>query len=104
MIVIGFGGVLVEVVEDVQVALAPIAPDYALTMIKRLKLWSLLDGARGRPLADVAAVAEAASRVSHLAASLGERLTVLDVNPLIVGAAGDGAKAVDGRATLAEGK
>jgi hypothetical protein len=55
-------------------------------------------------LADVTAVAEAASRVSHLAASLGERLTELDVNPLIVGAAGDGAKAVDGRATLNKGE
>ena len=104
LIVIGFGGVLVEVVEDVQVALAPISPDYALTMIKRLNLWPLLDGARGRPLADVAAVAAAASRVSHLAAGLGARLVELDVNPLIVGAAGDGAKAVDGRATFNQGE
>ena len=103
LIVIGFGGVLVEVVEDVQVALAPISPDHALTMMRRLKLWPLLDGVRGRPAADVTAAAEAASRVSHLAAGLGGRLVELDVNPLIVGAVGDGAVAVDGRATLNEG-
>ena len=103
LVVIGFGGVLVEVVEDVQVALAPISPDHALTLMKRLRLWPLLDGARGRPPADVAAAAEAASRVSHLAAGLGARLAELDVNPLIVGAAGAGAVAVDGRATLKEG-
>jgi acetyl-CoA synthetase (ADP-forming) len=103
LVIIGFGGVLVEIVEDIQVALAPISPAYALTMIKRLKLWPLLDGVRGRPAADVAAAAEAASRVSHLAAGLGERLAELDVNPLIVGAAGEGAVAVDGRATLNEG-
>ena len=63
---------------------------------------ALLDGVRGQPAADVAAAAEAASRVSHLAAALGRRLVELDVNPLIVGVAGSGAVAVDARATLQE--
>ena len=100
LVLVGFGGILVEVVEDVQVALAPISSDEALAMMRRLKLWPLLDGARGRPKADVAAAAEAASRVSRIAATLGDRLVELDVNPLIVGPAGDGATAVDARATL----
>ena len=102
MVVIGFGGTWVEIVEDVQVAMAPISAGQAETMMRRLKLWPLLDGVRGQPAADVAAAAEAASRVSHLAAALGRRLVELDVNPLIVGAAGEGAVAVDARATLQE--
>ena len=103
MVVIGFGGTLVEIVEDVQIAMAPISARQAEAMMRRLKFWPLLDGARGRPAADVAAAAEAASRVSQLAAALGGRLIELDVNPLIVGAAGAGAVAVDARATLQEG-
>ena len=102
MVVIGFGGTWVEVVEDVQVAMAPISAGQAEAMMRRLKLWPLLDGARGVPPADVAAAAEAASRVSRLAAALGERLVELDVNPLIVRAVGEGAVAVDARATLQE--
>ena len=100
LVVVGFGGALVEIVEDVAVALAPITPDEALAMIGRLKLWPLLDGARGRPPADVEAAATAAARISRLAAAMGERLVELDVNPLIVGPRGDGVIAVDGRATL----
>ena len=104
MVVIGFGGTLVEIVEDVQIAMAPISARQAEAMMRRLRLWPLLDGARGRPPADVAAAAEAASRVSQLAAALGGRLVELDVNPLIVGAVGAGAVAVDARATLSGGK
>lgn len=100
LVVIGFGGALVEIVADVAVALAPITTDEALAMMGRLKLWPLLDGARGRPAADVEAAATAAARISRLAAAMGERLIELDVNPLIVGPRGHGAIAVDGRATL----
>lgn len=100
LVVIGFGGTLVEIVEDVAVALAPITAGEALTMLRRLKLWPLLDGARGRPAADVEAAACAAADISRLAAAMGDRLVELDVNPLIVGPEGHGAIAVDGRATL----
>ena len=102
LLVIGFGGTLVEIVEDVAVALAPITPEEALSMMRRLKLWPLLDGARGRPPADVEAAALAASNISRLAVAMGNRLVELDVNPLIVGAKGQGATAVDGRATLSD--
>lgn len=102
LVVIGFGGTLVEIIEDVVVALAPITPDEALAMMRRLKLWPLLDGARGRPAADVEAAALAASNISRLAVAMGDRLVELDVNPLIVGSKGHGAIAVDGRATLTD--
>ncbi len=102
LVMIGFGGTLVEVIGDARIALAPISADQARAMMRKLKLWPLLDGARGRPAADVGAAAEAASRISRLAAALGERLVELDVNPLIVGQAGAGAVAVDACATLKE--
>ena len=60
--------------------------------------------ARGRPPLDVAAVVDAVVRVSWLAADLGPRLAEIEVNPLIVRRKGEGAVAVDGRATLTSGK
>ena len=99
-VVVGFGGVLVELLGDVQTALAPIAPWQAEAMLRRLRLWPVLDGYRGRSRLDVAAVVDAIVRVSWLAAELGPRLRELDVNPLLVMRAGQGAIALDARATL----
>lgn len=102
LILLGIGGVTVELLGDVQVAIAPITPDQALEMMHRMKLWPLLDGFRGRKPVDVDAAALAASNLSHLAAGLGSRLVELDINPLLVGERGQGVIAVDSRATLAE--
>jgi acyl-CoA synthetase (NDP forming) len=77
-----------------------VTPAQALDLLTRLRLWPILSGAQGRPPLDVEAVADIARRVSLLAADLGERLVELDVNPVIVRARGDGAVAVDCRATL----
>ncbi|MSP82970.1 MAG: CoA-binding protein [Alphaproteobacteria bacterium] len=98
LILIGFGGTLVELVGDVRVALAPLAPAEAEGQLRALKLWPILAGARGRPPADLAALAGAISRVSWLVADLGPRLSELDVNPLL--AREDGVLALDGRARL----
>ncbi len=100
MVMVGLGGVLVEVLRDVQLAPAPLAPEDAAAMLRRLRLWPVLAGVRGQPPADVAAAAEALVRLSWLAADLGPRLAELDLNPLILRAAGRGAVAVDGRAML----
>jgi ATP-grasp domain len=100
LVLAGFGGVLVEVLEDVQLALAPISKDEALVMLRRLKLWPVLDGARGRPKLDVEAVADSLSRLSWLAADLGGRFGDLEVNPMMVRVAGQGAVAADARGTL----
>lgn len=99
-VIVGFGGVLVELLGDVQTALAPVAPWQAEGMLKRLKLWPLLDGYRSRPKLDVAAAVDTVVRVSWLAAELGPRLRELDINPLLVRRAGHGVIAVDGRGTL----
>jgi len=65
-----------------------------------LRTAPLFAGARGRARLDVEAIAAAAERMSWLAHDLGPRLVDLEVNPLIVRREGEGAVAVDGRATL----
>ena len=99
-ILLGFGGVMVEVLHDVQIASAPVSPDHVHAMLRRLKLWPILDGVRGRPRLDIDAVVDAATRLSWLAHDLGPRLRDLEINPLIVRIAGAGAIAVDGRGTI----
>ncbi len=63
-------------------------------------MWPLLAGGRGQPAADIDKLADVIVRVSWLAATLGARLTELDINPLLVKPAGEGAIALDARATL----
>ncbi|MGH8619322.1 MAG: acetate--CoA ligase family protein [Burkholderiales bacterium] len=100
LVLIGAGGVLVELLADVQTALAPVTPAETRAMLERLRAWKLLQGVRGRPPADVDALVDAVVRVSHLAAALGPRLVELDINPLLVKTRGEGAVALDARATL----
>ena len=57
-------------------------------MLDRLAVRPLLDGVRGRPPADLDAVADAMVGLSALAVDLGDRLAALDVNPLVAGPAG----------------
>jgi acetate---CoA ligase (ADP-forming) len=93
LIVVGAGGVLVELLADRAVALPPVDEQTARQMIGELRVSKLLAGARGAPPADLDAVARAITGVSWLAADLGDELLALDVNPLICGPSG--AVAVD---------
>ncbi len=90
---IGAGGILVEVLDDAFMFVPPVDIEEADALIGRLKVSAVLDGVRGRPPLDRLALAEAVSRLSRLAASLGDCLEEFDVNPLIVHARG--AMAVD---------
>jgi acetyl-CoA synthetase (ADP-forming) len=96
----GFGGVLVELDPDVRLAPAPISKEGALRLLRSLRHAPLLEGFRGRPRLDVEAAAEAVMRASWLAADLGERLVDAEINPLLLRRAGEGAVAVDLRATI----
>jgi acyl-CoA synthetase (NDP forming) len=100
VVMVGLGGIAVEILGDVALAAAPVSHERAQALIGALRGAPLLTGARGRPVADVAAIADAVVRVSWLAVDLGARLGDLEVNPLIVRRRGEGAIAVDGRATL----
>jgi len=97
-VLVGAGGVFVEVLKDVKLAAAPVTPAKARSMIESLQTFPLFDGARGRAKADVDALAEIVHKVSLLADHLGPKLGELDINPVIVRAEGEGALAVDARA------
>jgi acyl-CoA synthetase (NDP forming) len=93
LIVVGAGGVLVELLADRAVALPPVDEDTARQMISELRLARLLAGVRGAPPADLDAVVRSVTGLSQLAVDLGSELEALDVNPLICGPSG--ATAVD---------
>jgi acyl-CoA synthetase (NDP forming) len=99
-VLFGFGGVLVEVLKDVRSLPAPASAERVALMLRELALAPLLDGVRGKPALDIAALTDIVVRVSWLAADAGARLQELDINPVIVRAKGQGAVAVDGRATF----
>ena len=88
LIVVGAGGVLVELLADRAVALPPVGEEQARRMIGRLRAGRLLAGIRGAPPADTAAIVRAITGLSALAIDLGDELAALDVNPLICGPAG----------------
>jgi acetyltransferase len=93
VLMLGLGGIFVEVMRDVVFARAPVTPAEAEGMLGRLQGRRLLDGVRGRPAVDRNAVAAMAAAVSRLGVTLGPRLAELDLNPVRCGP--DGAVAVD---------
>jgi succinyl-CoA synthetase beta subunit len=101
VVLVGAGGVLVELIDDVEVALAPLSAETAEAMLRRLRIWKLLEGFRGHPRRDISAVVDALVKLGQLAAALDGRLLELDVNPLLVGREGEGAVVADARAVLA---
>jgi acetate---CoA ligase (ADP-forming) len=95
VVVCGFGGIFVEVLKDSAIGIPPLSPEQAHDMLKRLRGFSILDGVRGKPPADVDALCGAIACVSRLAVSLGSQLEGLDINPLIVLPKSQGVVAVD---------
>jgi acyl-CoA synthetase (NDP forming) len=95
VLLFGSGGVMVEVYNDVALRRCPITRAEAEAMIAEVKGARLLQGFRGRPAADLAALADTLVRVSHLAMHLERHLAELDINPLMVLPAGQGVKAAD---------
>lgn len=97
-VMVGAGGVLVELMKDVQLAPAPVSHAAARAMVERLRSLPLLTGYRGRPAADLNAIADVIVRLGDLAVASRGRLRELDINPLFV--AGPRVAAADARATL----
>ncbi len=92
---VGLGGIFIEVLRDVAFRRCPFDATEAEAMIRSLRGFAVLDGARGRPVADVPALAGALAALSRLAVAAGPRLAGLDVNPMLVLPAGQGAFAAD---------
>ena len=85
VVLVGTGGILVEVMGDVSYAIPPFDAVEARRLIDRLRARPLLDGVRGGPAANVDALAQALARFSVLASTLGDVVKELDVNPVIAG-------------------
>ena len=100
IVMVGLGGVFIEYLDDVALARAPVTSERAWRMLRSLRAFPLLDGARGRAAVDQDAIVDALVRLSHLAVAARERVSEIDVNPLIALPRGHGAVAVDGLLVL----
>ena len=84
LVLVAAGGILVELLHDRVLALPPLDDEHARRLVDRLRSRALLEGVRGAPPADVGSLATAITRMSVLAADLGDLIGALDVNPMIV--------------------
>jgi acyl-CoA synthetase (NDP forming) len=95
MLMVGLGGIHVEVLRDVAFSPVPIGFDEALSLLGELRGAALLDGVRGTPPADRAALAELIATLSRFAADHADRIKEIDLNPVIVHPQGEGLTVVD---------
>jgi acyl-CoA synthetase (NDP forming) len=103
VVMFGLGGVFVEVLQDVTYRLAPFGPETAREMVREVRGFAVLDGARGRPPVDLDALAAALSALSHFAAAHRDVLDGVEVNPFLARPRGLGGVAVDALITMREG-
>lgn len=96
VVMLGLGGVFVEVLRDVSLRVAPITEVDALSMIDELRGRALFDGVRGHPRADVPSLVRLLVRLSGFAIAAGTTLSSLDINPVLVRPMGEGVVALDG--------
>ena len=94
-IMFGLGGIFVEILKDVSLRVAPLNREDALGMLKEIKGYKVLTGARGKAKADIDAIAEVLVNVSRLAIDLEDHIAELDINPLLVLPEGKGVCVAD---------
>jgi acetyl coenzyme A synthetase (ADP forming)-like protein len=95
-IMFGLGGIFVEVLKDVQFRLAPLSQEDAAEMIKSIKGYPVLSGARGEKPVDAECLADILQRLSYLASDF-PSIDEMDLNPVLVFDKGKGAVVVDVR-------
>jgi acyl-CoA synthetase (NDP forming) len=91
---VGTGGIAIELYRDVKYLALPVSPEQVLAALKKLKLWKVLEGFRGKPAADVEALINAAVQIGDQFAATPE-IREFEINPLIVRSEGKGVIAVD---------
>jgi acyl-CoA synthetase (NDP forming) len=101
VVAVGFGGVLVEILDDVRLMAPDVTEDEVRDELARLRGAKLLAGARGGPPADVAALAAIVAKVAGLMRGVPD-LTEIDLNPVMVYPRGKGASALDALVAIAE--
>ncbi len=99
LLMFGYGGIFVEVFKDVSFRLAPIGRNEARRMVRQIKGFKLLQGFRGKPKSDIAALEQAMVRLSDMAAAHPE-IKELDINPMLAHPEGEGATVADCRIIL----
>jgi hypothetical protein len=102
MAMFGLGGIFVEIMQDVVLHRCPFGEDVAQDMIRSIKGAPLLLGARGRPVADIKALAQMLANLSAFAAAAGPRLSSIDLNPVFAMPEGQGAFAADAVMTFTD--
>lgn len=98
VLALGFGGVLVEAIGDVAFRLLPVTGDDVRDMLGELRAKALLGAFRGAPERDIGALVDCAVNLSNAYLEIRDRVSDIEINPLMVGAAGEGVCAVDIRA------
>ncbi|MBO8175573.1 MAG: acetate--CoA ligase family protein [Thermococcus sp.] len=99
-IMFGLGGIFVEILKDVTFRIIPIEEKDAWAMIKSIKGYPILAGARGEPPADMKALVDMMLKVSKLVDDLKDYIKEMDLNPVFVYNEGEGAVVVDARIIL----
>ena len=102
VLTIGSGGILVELLKDAKTLLIPARRDEIEAAVTGLRSAPLLAGYRGKPSADINATIEAILAIQQYAISHASSLVELDVNPLLIGAQGEGVFAADALIVLEE--
>lgn len=95
VVMFGLGGIFVEILKDVSMRVAPLSTEDAMEMIKEIKGFKVLTGARGRAKADIQAIADVLVNVSRMALDLEDQIAELDINPLLVMPEGKGVRVAD---------
>jgi acetyltransferase len=95
MIMVGLGGITTELFRDVIYRPAPVSAAEASAMLDALKAAPLLNGFRGAPKADVAALSQLISEISVLAAQHAKEISEIELNPVLVHPVGQGVTIVD---------
>jgi acetyltransferase len=96
VIMFGLGGIFVEIFRDVRFRVAPLGPATAAEMVREIRAFRMLAGARGKARRDIHAIEECLQRLSLLATDC-SMIAEMDINPLIVADEGRGAFVADAR-------
>lgn len=96
-LMVGLGGIFVEVLKDVSIRLLPVDASEARKMVQELRGYKILQGVRGQGTRDIEALIKAMVGLSEIFAAYRNHLSDMEINPLIVGATGAGVAAVDVR-------
>jgi acyl-CoA synthetase (NDP forming) len=96
-LIVGLGGIFVEVLKDVAIRLLPVSESEAWSMLKELKGYKVLEGMRGQPPRDTAALVKAMVGLSDIFSTHRDHLSDLEFNPIMLRARGQGLAVVDVR-------